>query len=318
MRRLWRGNSGAIAVALSPRAAARLRRRTRRTRRSTPTARRPHEPFWALKMRPVPYVPGNSPSSTISSNSTPTNTLRPLAGRYSNHRAATGDGLRLPDPNADALKARSLRHHGVRPEQIFVGNGSGRGARTPFMALARTRAPRCGWTSPTTRFYPVMIAGLYDRRAAHRCRWPEDFSIRVETCARQRRAPARSSRSPTPTRPTARAPEVRARRHPQPTRCALVDRRLNRAWTSAATARSRAEYTAIPTCWSHAPSPEPLARRPARGLRGGDARRWSGLERIRTASLLPARPPRRRRRGGLGRGTGLLHASAAPGGRDAT
>ena len=40
-------------------------------------------------------------------------------------QAAAADILRLyPDPEATALREALAAHHGVKPEQVFVGNGS--------------------------------------------------------------------------------------------------------------------------------------------------------------------------------------------------
>ena len=54
-------------------------------------------------------------------------------------------------------------------------------------------------------------------------------------------------------------------------------------WISAATARSLLNWTATPTCWSHEPFQEPLAGRPARGLRGGRRGADRGPERVKNS-----------------------------------
>ena len=51
-------------------------------------------------------------------------------------RAAAADSLRLyPDPEAAELRAALAEHHGVRPEQVFVGNGSDEVLGHAFAAL---------------------------------------------------------------------------------------------------------------------------------------------------------------------------------------
>jgi len=58
--------------------------------------------------------------------------------------------LRLyPDPEATALRRALANYHGVRPEQVFVGNGSDEVLAHTFVALLKQDAPLLLPTSPT-------------------------------------------------------------------------------------------------------------------------------------------------------------------------
>ncbi|MBL8460957.1 MAG: histidinol-phosphate transaminase, partial [Thauera sp.] len=96
--------------------------------------------FWSAVVHGLtPYVPGEQPKlDNLVKLNTNEHPCGPSPKVLEAIRAATGDGLRLyPDPNADALKAALARHHGVRPEQIFVGNGSDEVLAHAFMALLK-------------------------------------------------------------------------------------------------------------------------------------------------------------------------------------
>ena len=63
--------------------------------------------------------------------------------------------LRLyPDPEATALRAALAAYHGVRPEQVFVGNGSDEVLAHAFVALLKHDAPLL-FPDITYSFYPV-------------------------------------------------------------------------------------------------------------------------------------------------------------------
>ena len=136
--------------------------------------------FWSAVVHGLtPYVPGEQPKlDNLVKLNTNEHPCGPSPKVLEAIRAATGDGLRLyPDPNADALKAALARHHGVRPEQVFVGNGSDEVLAHAFMALLKHE--RALWFPDITySFYPVYC-GLYDIEPRI-VPLAEDFSIRVE------------------------------------------------------------------------------------------------------------------------------------------
>ena len=70
-------------------------------------------------------------------------------------RAEATDTLRLyPDPQASALRAALAAYHEVRPEQVFVGNGSDEVLAHAFAALLKHDAPLL-FPDVTYSFYPV-------------------------------------------------------------------------------------------------------------------------------------------------------------------
>ena len=284
-------------------------RRTRRTRRSTPTADTRMSRFWSAVVHGLtPYVPGEQPKLDnlvkLNTNEHPCGPRRRVLDPSAPPPATA---CAYPDPNADALKAALARHHGVRPEQIFVGNGSTRCSRTPSWRAPST-SERCSRTSPTasirciagcTDIQPriVPLAGDFDPR--------EDSERRRDHLFPTRNAPTGRVRS-----------RGRAHRRRQtPTRWCWSTRPMG-LWRR----RQRDRAGGPPSQPAGHPHllQEPLARRPARGLRGG--RRGAGrgaragqeqlqLPTRSTASRSPARWPRWRR--------GLLPRQLRPGDRDA-
>src|SRR6201746_2324027 len=70
-------------------------------------------------------------------------------------RGEADDTLRLyPDPQASALRAALASYHAVRPEQVFVGNGSDEVLAHAFVALLKHDAPLL-FPDITYSFYPV-------------------------------------------------------------------------------------------------------------------------------------------------------------------
>jgi histidinol-phosphate aminotransferase len=71
-----------------------------------------------------------------------------------------GDNLRLyPDPEGQALKNTIAGHYGVKPEQVFVGNGSDEVLAHIFQGLLKHEQPIL-FPDITYSFYPVYC-GLY-------------------------------------------------------------------------------------------------------------------------------------------------------------
>jgi histidinol-phosphate aminotransferase len=70
-------------------------------------------------------------------------------------RVEAADTLRLyPDPDATALRQALSAYHGVKPEQVFVGNGSDEVLAHIFAALLKHKAPLL-FPDITYSFYPV-------------------------------------------------------------------------------------------------------------------------------------------------------------------
>jgi histidinol-phosphate aminotransferase len=113
--------------------------------------------FWsALTHGLRPYVPGEQPHLAnlvkLNTNESP---LGPSPRVLQAIRAEAADTLRLyPDPQATALREALAGYHGVRPEQVFVGNGSDEVLAHAFAALLKHEAPLL-FPDITYSFYPV-------------------------------------------------------------------------------------------------------------------------------------------------------------------
>ena len=119
--------------------------------------------FWTARVHTLtPYVPGEQPKQPglvkLNTNECP---YGPSPRALEAIRAVTDDSLRLyPDPTSARLRAALARHHGVTPEQVFVGNGSDEVLAHVFQALLQHDAPLL-FPDITYSFYPVYC-GLYD------------------------------------------------------------------------------------------------------------------------------------------------------------
>jgi histidinol-phosphate aminotransferase len=120
-------------------------------------------PLWSALARDLtPYVPGEQPRVhdlvKLNTNESP---LGPSPRALAAIRAAASDDLRLyPDPEATALREALARFHGVRPDQVFVGNGSDEVLAHAFVALLKHDAPLL-FPDVTYSFYPVYCR-LFD------------------------------------------------------------------------------------------------------------------------------------------------------------
>ncbi len=118
--------------------------------------------YWSSRIRDLePYTPGEQPKDRkwikLNTNENP---YPPSPRALEALRAAAEPGLRLyPDPEAAALRAALAEFHGVRPEQVFVGNGSDEILAFCFQAFFGPEAP-VRFPDITYSFYPVY-AGLY-------------------------------------------------------------------------------------------------------------------------------------------------------------
>ena len=113
--------------------------------------------FWSRLTHDLkPYVPGEQPRIAdlvkLNTNESP---LGPSPRVLDAIRAEAADTLRLyPDPQASALCAALATYHTVRPEQVFVGNGSDEVLAHTFAALLKHDAPLLV-PDITYSFYPV-------------------------------------------------------------------------------------------------------------------------------------------------------------------
>ncbi len=125
-------------------------------------------PFWSQIARDLsPYTPGEQPRIAnlvkLNTNESP---FGPSPLAEDAMRAAASDSLRLyPDPEAVELRQALADHHGVKREQVFVGNGSDEVLAHAFAGLLKQDRPLlCPDT--TYSFYPV---------------WAQLFGITLET-----------------------------------------------------------------------------------------------------------------------------------------
>lgn len=125
-------------------------------------------PFWSQIVRALsPYVPGEQPRIAnlvkLNTNESP---LGPSPLALDAMRAAMADTLRLyPDPEATELRTALAAHHGVKAEQVFVGNGSDEVLAHAFVALLKQSKPLL-FPDVTYSFYPV---------------WAQLFGVAFET-----------------------------------------------------------------------------------------------------------------------------------------
>ncbi len=139
--------------------------------------------FWSPFVKDlVPYVPGEQPKLTrLVKLNTNENPYGPSPKAIAAMQAELGDALRLyPDPNGERLKHAVAAFHGVRAEQVFVGNGSDEVLAHAFHGLFQHDQPLL-FPDISYSFYPVYC-GLYgiDYRTV-----PLDdaFQIRIEDYA---------------------------------------------------------------------------------------------------------------------------------------
>ncbi|HUN40751.1 MAG TPA: histidinol-phosphate transaminase [Acetobacteraceae bacterium] len=114
-------------------------------------------PFWSqLAGELAPYVPGEqSRVANLAKLNTNESPFGPSPRALEAMRAAASDTLRLyPDPEAAELREALAAHHGVTPEQVFVGNGSDEVLAHAFVALLKQKRPLL-FPDVTYSFYPV-------------------------------------------------------------------------------------------------------------------------------------------------------------------
>ncbi|MEI7711940.1 MAG: histidinol-phosphate transaminase [Rhodospirillales bacterium] len=118
--------------------------------------------FWSRAVHDLhPYVPGEQPRIPdllkLNTNESPLGPSPRVAAAIATE---SGESLRLyPDPEALRLREVLAGYHGVRPEQVFVGNGSDEVLGHAFAALLKQDAPLL-FPDITYSFYPVWC-GLF-------------------------------------------------------------------------------------------------------------------------------------------------------------
>jgi len=131
----------------------------------------------------VPYVPGEQPKLTrLTKLNTNENPYGPSPKALAAMRAELTDDLRLyPDPNGDLLKQAVADYYDVKPNQVFLGNGSDEVLAHAFNAFFQHGKPLL-FPDISYSFYPVYC-GLYDIDF-EAIALDEQFQIRVEDYAK--------------------------------------------------------------------------------------------------------------------------------------
>lgn len=136
--------------------------------------------YWSAVVHGLsPYVPGEQPKlDKLVKLNTNENPYGPSPRVLEALRAEIGDTLRLyPDPASDRLREAIATVHGVKPDQVFVGNGSDEVLAHAFLALLKHDKPIL-FPDITYSFYPVY-SKLYDI-AYREVPLTNSFEIRVD------------------------------------------------------------------------------------------------------------------------------------------
>ena len=154
--------------------------------------------FWSSLTHDLkPYVPGEQPRMAelvkLNTNESP---FGPSPRALEAIRSEATDTLRLyPDPQATALRAALAAYHHVRPEQVFVVNGSDEVLAHAFTALLKHDAPLL-FPDITYSFYPVYcrLYGIDHQEV------PLDAAMRIDLADYRR--PCSAILLPNPNAPT--------------------------------------------------------------------------------------------------------------------
>ncbi|HKS14368.1 MAG TPA: histidinol-phosphate transaminase [Pseudomonas sp.] len=136
--------------------------------------------FWSPFVKDlVPYVPGEQPKlARLVKLNTNENPYGPSPKALEAMRAEINDNLRLyPDPNSDRLKQAVADYYGVKPAQVFLGNGSDEVLAHIFHGLFQHQGPLL-FPDVSYSFYPVYC-GLYGI-PFEQVALDEQFQIRVD------------------------------------------------------------------------------------------------------------------------------------------
>ncbi len=119
--------------------------------------------FWSPLVNDlVPYVPGEQPKmANLVKLNTNENPFGPSPKVVEAIKAELNDNLRLyPDPEGESLRQTIANYHSLKPEQIFLGNGSDEVLAHIFYGLFQHGEPIL-FPDITYSFYPVYC-GLYN------------------------------------------------------------------------------------------------------------------------------------------------------------
>ncbi|MFC0269609.1 histidinol-phosphate transaminase [Kushneria aurantia] len=130
--------------------------------------------FWSPGVEALtPYVPGEQPRQRMIKLNTNENPYPPAKGVERILRHFDIDTLRrYPDPTSIALREALAHEHGVKPEQVFVGNGSDEVLAFAFRAFFCRSEPLL-IPEHTYSFYPVycQLYGLELKKLPLNERW---------------------------------------------------------------------------------------------------------------------------------------------------
>ncbi len=143
-------------------------------------------PFWSpLAARLSPYEPGEQPHiADLVKLNTNEHPAAPSPRVVAAITEATRDGLqRYPDPESTRLRGAIARRHGLKPEQVFVGNGSDEVLGHAFLAFFQRPQPLL-FPDVTYSFYRVW-AQLHGIAAEL---LPVDDGLRIDIDALAQRA----------------------------------------------------------------------------------------------------------------------------------
>jgi histidinol-phosphate aminotransferase len=118
--------------------------------------------FWSdVVLNLTPYVPGEQPKvANLVKLNTNENPYGPSDQVIRALQAEAAESLRLyPDPNSDKLKAKIAEYFDLKPNQVFVGNGSDEVLAHTFQAFFKHDRPLL-FPDISYSFYPVYC-GLY-------------------------------------------------------------------------------------------------------------------------------------------------------------
>lgn len=119
--------------------------------------------FWSPLVNDLtPYVPGEQPKmANLVKLNTNENPFGPSPKVIEAIQAELNDSLRLyPDPEGDSLRQTIADYHSLKPEQVFLGNGSDEVLAHIFYGLFQHGEPIL-FPDITYSFYPVYC-GLYN------------------------------------------------------------------------------------------------------------------------------------------------------------
>jgi histidinol-phosphate aminotransferase len=139
--------------------------------------------YWSdVVSRLTPYVPGEQPKlGRLVKLNTNENPYGPSPRVLASIAAVGADALRLyPDPESVALKQAFAARCGLRPEQVFLGNGSDEVLAHTFQALLKHELPLL-FPDVSYSFYPVWcdLYGIHWRQVplmADFCVDPEAYT----------------------------------------------------------------------------------------------------------------------------------------------